>query len=73
MFVITHDHLEEHAFFAVYLGDTISGLVEKFMSESVPRFTTFQLKGKLGIVGGSSGKIRDVYVFQRGARQDVID
>lgn len=68
LFEITHDHLEGHAFFVVYLNDTISGPIENFMSECVPTFTTFELKGKLGMVGGSSSKIRDVYVFQRGAR-----
>lgn len=69
LFKITHDHLEGHAFFVVYLSDTVSGPIVQFMVESVPTFTSFKMTGKIGMLGGSSSKIRDLYVFQRGARQ----
>jgi hypothetical protein len=66
LFQITHDHLEANCFFAVYLNDTISGSIEFFMMDEVPKITTFKFVGKLGIVGGSSHKIRDIFIFQRG-------
>jgi hypothetical protein len=68
LFKITHDHLDGDAFFAVYLNDTISGHIEDFMMREVPLITSFKFKGKVGIVGGSSGKIRDIFVFRRGPR-----
>ena len=35
------------------------------MLEEVPKFTTFAFSGKIGLIGGSSGTVRDVFVFQK--------
>jgi hypothetical protein len=67
LFQITHDHLDENGIFAVYLNDTISGKIETFMTDVVPTFTTFKYSGKVGIVGGSSNKTRDIFIFRRGS------
>jgi len=66
LFQITHDHLDGNGIFAVYLNDTVSGTIEDYMMKVVPTFTTFKYIGKVGIVGGSSNQIRDIFVFQRG-------
>ena len=65
LFKITHDHLRAGSFFAVYLNDTSAGAIERFMLEEVPEFTTFAFRGKIGLIGGSSGTVRDVFVFQK--------
>jgi hypothetical protein len=67
LFQITHDHLDVNGIFVVYLNDTSSGQIEKFMEEEVPKFTTFTYSGKVGIVGGSSKKTRDIFIFKRGS------
>lgn len=65
LFMTTHDHLRPEGYFVVYLNDTSAGKIERFMLETVPGITTFRFKGKIGLTGGSSGKLRDLYVFQR--------
>jgi hypothetical protein len=68
LFMITHNHLKSHGYFVVYLNDSLGGEIENYMVYTVPQFTSFRFIGKIGMIGGSSSRIRDVFVFQRGAR-----
>jgi hypothetical protein len=65
LFSITHDHLHAGCFFVVYLNDTVCGEIKDFMLNTVPTFTDFRYKGRLGMVGGCSKNIKDVHVFQK--------
>jgi 16S rRNA G966 N2-methylase RsmD len=65
LFLLTERHLEENAFFAVHIDDTSAGKIRDFLFQRVNKITSFQYRGKIGLVGGSSGKIRNVYLFQR--------
>jgi hypothetical protein len=65
LFLLTERHLEENAFFAVHIDDTSAGKIRDFLFQRVNKITSFQYRGKIGLVGGSSGKIRNVYLFQK--------
>ena len=65
LFMITERHLAENAFFAVHIDDTSAGKIRDFLFQRVRQITSFQYRGKIGLVGGSSGKIRNVYLFQK--------
>lgn len=65
LFRLTEQHLQPNAFFAVHIDDTSAGKIRDFLFQRVDKITRFQLCGKLGLVGGKSGKIRNVYLFQK--------
>lgn len=65
LFSITEQHLIPGAFFAVHIDDTSAGKIQDFLFQRVNRITSFRYRGKIGLVGGKSGKIRNVYLFQR--------
>ncbi len=64
MFKLVEAHLRPGGFFAVHLGDTSAGKIDDFLRFRVPNITRFSWRGKIGLVGCQSGKIRDVYLFQ---------
>jgi hypothetical protein len=64
LFSITEQHLIPGAFFAVHIDDTSAGKIQDFLFQRVNRITSFRYRGKIGLVGGKSGKIRNVYLFQ---------
>ena len=64
LFILTEKHLCRNGFFAIHIGDTSAGKIEDFLFQRVGQITRFRLKGKIGLVGGQSGKIRSVYLFQ---------
>ena len=66
LFTITERHLDANAFFAVHIDDTSAGKIRDFLFRRVNKITGFQYRGKIGLIGGNSGKIRNVYLFQRG-------
>ena len=66
LFTITHNHLKSNGFFAVYLNDSLGGKIEDYMVKEVPKFTSFKWVGNIGMIGGSSSKIRKVFIFQKG-------
>jgi hypothetical protein len=65
LFMITHDHLKPGSYFAIYLSDTTAGKIQNFMRNTVPQITTFRFMGKIGLTGCSSGRLRDIHVYQR--------
>ena len=64
LFKLTENRLNPNAFFAVHIDDTSAGKIRDFLFKRVSEITRFQYKGKIGLVGGKSGKIRNVYLFQ---------
>ena len=64
LFILTAKYLCPNGFFAIHIGDTSAGKIQDFLFQRVGQITNFRLKGKIGLVGGQSGKIRDVYLFQ---------
>jgi hypothetical protein len=64
MFKLVEAHLRPGGFFAVHLGDTSAGKIDDFLRFRVANITRFTWRGKIGLVGCQSGKIRDVYLFQ---------
>jgi hypothetical protein len=65
LFKLTEKHLYTNAFFAIHIDDTSAGKIRTFLDETVPKITSFKYCGKIGLVGGKSGKIRNVYLFQK--------
>lgn len=65
LFKLTEKHLYINSFFAIHIDDTSAGKIRKFLFEQVQKITSFQYCGKIGLVGGKSGKIRNVYLFQK--------
>ena len=65
LFILTEKHLIQNAFFAVHIDDTSAGKIRDFLSKQVSKITSFHYCGKIGLVGGKSGKIRNVYLFQK--------
>jgi hypothetical protein len=65
LFSITERSLVSGAFFAIHIDDTSAGKIQDFLFQRVNRITSFQYRGKIGLIGGKSGKIRNVYLFQR--------
>jgi hypothetical protein len=66
LFIITENHLKANCFFAIHIDDTSAGKIRNFLFRRVEQITSFKYCGKIGLVGGKSGKIRNVYLFQRG-------
>jgi hypothetical protein len=66
LFINTEKHLNENAFFAIHIDDTSAGKIRDFLFKRVIQITSFKYCGKIGLIGGKSGKIRNVYLFQRG-------
>ena len=67
LFILTEKHLKANAFFAVHIDDTSAGKIRNFLFRRVDQITSFKYCGKIGLIGGKSGKIRNVYLFQRGS------
>jgi hypothetical protein len=67
LFKLTEEHLKANAFFAVHIDDTSAGKIRNFLFRRVDQITSFKYCGKIGLIGGKSGKIRNVYLFQRGS------
>lgn len=65
LFRITEARLKSGAFFAIHIGDTSAGKILDFLQGRVGQITSFELRGKIGLVGGKSGKDRTVYLFQK--------
>jgi len=63
LFKLTEKRLIDGAFFAVHIDDTSAGKIRDFLFKRVPQITSFQFCGKIGLVGGKSGKIRNVFLF----------
>jgi len=66
LFTLTEKHLKANAFFAVHIDDTSAGKIRDFLFRRVDQITSFKYCGRIGLVGGKSGKIRNVFLFQRG-------
>jgi hypothetical protein len=64
LFKIVERHLNAGSIFAIHIGDTSGGKIMEFLHETVPKITNFVMVDKIGLVGGKSGKIRDVHVFR---------
>ena len=70
LFVLTEKRLQPGAFFAVHIDDTSAGKIRDFLFRRVVEITSFQYRGKIGLVGGKSGKIRNVFLFSnKGTKQ----
>ena len=65
LFKLTEMHLTQNAFFAVHIDDTSAGKIRDFLFRTVCQITSFRFRGKIGLIGGKSGKIRNVYLFQK--------
>lgn len=68
LFTLTEKHLTLNAFFAIHIDDTSAGKIRDFLFKRVEQITSFQFCGKIGLVGGSSGKIRNVFLFTKKGR-----
>jgi hypothetical protein len=66
LFILTEANLKPEAFFAIHIDDTSAGKIRNFLFKRVDQITSFKYCGKIGLTGGKSGKIRNVYLFQRG-------
>ena len=64
LFILTEKRLIQGAFFAIHIDDTSAGKIRDFLFNRVMQITEFQYCGKIGLVGGKSGKIRNVFLFQ---------
>jgi hypothetical protein len=65
LFVHTSNLLKEGAFFVVYLDDTTAGKITEFMESRVREICELEWTGKIGFRGTYSGKVREIYVFQK--------
>jgi len=65
LFVLTNKRLQPGAFFAVHIDDTSAGKIRDFLFKRVSQITSFRYRGKIGLVGGKSGKIRNVFLFSK--------
>ena len=65
LFKLTEKHLYANSFFAIHIDDTSAGKIRDFLFKRVQEITSFKYRGKIGLVGGKSGKIRNVYLFQK--------
>jgi hypothetical protein len=63
LFVLPEKRLIPGAFFAVHIDDTSAGKIRDFLFRRVAQITSFRYRGKIGLVGGKSGKIRNVFLF----------
>lgn len=66
LFVLTEKRLVPGAFFALHIDDTSAGKIRDFLFNRVSQITSFKYRGKIGLVGGKSGKTRNVFLFQKG-------
>jgi hypothetical protein len=65
LFLFTEKRLQTGAFFAVHIDDTSAGKIRDFLFNRVEEITSFRYSGKIGLVGGKSGKIRNVFLFSK--------
>ena len=65
LFKITEKRLKPNAFFAIHIDDTSAGKIRDFLDDKVKIITSFKYCGRIGLVGGKSGKIRNVFLFQK--------
>jgi hypothetical protein len=65
LFKLTEKHLILGAFFAVHIDDTSAGKIRDFLFKIVPEITSFRFSGKIGLIGGKSGKMRNVFLFSK--------
>jgi hypothetical protein len=65
LFILTEGRLYPNSFFAIHIDDTSAGKIRDFLFKRVEEITSFKYCGKIGLVGGKSGKIRNVYLFQK--------
>jgi hypothetical protein len=65
LFQIVERHLKPNKFFAIHIDDTSAGKIRDFLFRGVKKISGFQYCGKIGLVGGKSGKTRNVYLYQR--------
>jgi len=70
LFILTEEHLHTNSFFAVHIDDTSAGKIRDFLFRRVDQITSFKYCGRIGLVGGKSGKIRNVYLFQKTKTDD---
>ena len=66
LFKLTENHLIDGGLFAIHIDDTSAGNIRGFLLNRVGQITKFKVFGIIGLVGGKSGKIRNVFVFQKG-------
>ena len=65
LFILTEGRLLSGSFFAIHIDDTSAGKIRDFLFRRVEQITSFKYCGKIGLMGGKSGKIRNVYLFQK--------
>jgi len=70
LFTLTESRLRENSFFAIHIDDTSAGKIRDFLFLRVEQITSFKYCGKIGLVGGKSGKTRNVYIFQKTKADD---
>jgi hypothetical protein len=70
LFTLTEEHLYTNSFFAIHIDDTSAGKIHNFLFRRVEQITSFKYCGKIGLVGGKSGKIRNVHLFQKTKTDD---
>jgi hypothetical protein len=65
LFILTEGRLLPGSFFAIHIDDTSAGKIRDFLFQRVYQITSFKYCGKIGLMGGKSGKIRNVFLFQK--------
>lgn len=70
LFTLTEEHLYTNSFFAIHIDDTSAGKIHNFLFRRVEQITSFKYCGMIGLVGGKSGKIRNVHLFQKTKTDD---
>jgi hypothetical protein len=70
LFILTEGRLHTNSFFAIHIDDTSAGKIRDFLFTRVAQITSFKYCGKIGLVGGKSGKIRNVYLYQKTKTDD---
>lgn len=65
LFILTEGRLYPNSFFAIHIDDTSAGKIRDFLFKRVGQITSFKYCGKIGLMGGKSGKIRNVFLFQK--------
>jgi len=70
LFKLTEEHLYPNSFFAIHIDDTSAGKIRDFLFKRVDQITSFKYCGKIGLMGGKSGKIRNVYLFKKTINSD---
>jgi hypothetical protein len=65
LLILTEKRLTDGAFFAIHIDDTSAGKIRDFLFKRVAQITSFKYCGKIGLMGGKSGKIRNVFLFRK--------